>query len=512
MIRLFLLCVASFVHAQASQPCVSMKVSSYAMVCVCNSTYCDTVPQLPTLTPGMFAAYTSSQSGDRFQLATAKVTDTAASGLVLEINKNVTRQTIIGFGGAFTDAAGINIASLPQAAQEKLIQSYFASDGLEYTIGRIPMASCDFSTHPYSYDDVAGDLNLTHFALAQEDLKLKIPYIKQALNLTNSKLRMFGSPWSAPAWMKTNGNMTGNGTLIGQPGGPYFKTWANYFVRFVEEYSKQGIPIWGLTTQNEPADGNIYRFPFQAMGWTPETQRDFVKMDLGPALRSNKLQHVQLMIMDDQRLMLPYWAKVIYADPEALQYISGVAVHWYIDQFVPINVLDFTHELQPNKFIFGSEACSGDLPWEADVSLGDWSRGEKYASDIIGDLNHWVTGWTDWNIALDLGGGPNWVKNFVDSPIIVNASRGEFYKQPMFYAMGHFSKFLVPGSVHVELKANIKNDIQSTAFLRPDGSLAVVLLNTDVSPVTLSVHDTEIGYLDITISGKSIKTLLWKNK
>ncbi|XP_076443700.1 lysosomal acid glucosylceramidase-like [Babylonia areolata] len=486
-------------------------VFSDSVVCVCNSTYCDTVPPLPALSPGMFTVYTSSQKGDRFSLTTAKASSSTSAHVVLEVNKNKTRQTIVGFGGAFTDAAGINIASLPTAAQDKLLQAYFASDGLEYNIGRIPMASCDFSTHPYSYDDVDGDLDLVHFTLAPEDLKLKIPYIQQAQNLTGHKLRLFGSPWSAPAWMKTNKNMTGNGTLIGQPGGPYYKTWANYFVRFVQEYSKHGIPMWGLTTQNEPTDGNIYNFPFQAMGWTPQTQRDFVKLDLGPALHTNNLKDVQLMIMDDQRLLLPYWANIIYDDPEARQYVSGVAVHWYLDSEVPINVLDFTHSLQPDKFIFASEACNGDRPWDIyKVMLGDWGRGEKYAHDIIGDLNHWVTGWTDWNLALDLQGGPNWVKNFVDSPIIVNASSGLFYKQPMFYALGHFSKFFLPGSKHVQLSSKQKTDVESTAVLRPDGTLALVLLNRDTSDMTLSVHDPDVGYLDVTVAAKSIKTVLWR--
>ncbi|KAL8563546.1 hypothetical protein ACOMHN_060862 [Nucella lapillus] len=482
-------------------------------ICSHRGDYPFEVPTLPALASGTFAVYTSSQSGHRFSLTTGKVASNTSADVVVEVHKNKTRQSIIGFGGAFTDAAGINIAGLPAAAQDKLIRAYFASDGLQYNIGRIPMASCDFSTHPYSYDDVAGDLDLAHFALAPEDLKLKIPFIQQALNLTGHKLRMFGSPWSAPAWMKTNQNMTGNGTLVGQPGGPYYKTWANYFVRFVQEYAKHGIPMWGLTTQNEPTDGSIYRFPFQAMGWTPQMQRDFVKLDLGPTLHSNGLQDVRLMIMDDQRLLLPYWARIIYEDSEALKYVSGVAVHWYLDPEVPINVLDFTHKLRPEKFIFATEACNGDRPWDIyKVKLGDWSRGEKYAHDIIRDLNHWVTGWTDWNLALDLQGGPNWVKNFVDSPIIVNASSGLFYKQPMFYALGHFSKFFLPGSKYVELSLKQKTDIESTAVVRPDGTLAIVLLNSDTSDVKLSVHDPAVGYLDVTVPGKSIHTVLWRTK
>ncbi|KAK7115931.1 lysosomal acid glucosylceramidase-like [Littorina saxatilis] len=494
----------------ASQPCAAKHFGD-SVVCVCNSTYCDTVPPVPKLSPGMFAVYTSSQAGDRFQLTTGKVRDSRSSAscdLVYELRMNNTRQSIIGFGGAFTDAAGINIASLPLAVQDKLLESYFTSEGLEYNFGRIPMASCDFSTHAYSYDDVDGDLELSHFALAMEDNKFKIPYIQQALKLTNNKLRLFASPWSAPAWMKTNKNMKGNGTLIGHPGGQYYKTWANYFVRFLQEYSKHNISLWGVTTENEPTAGFVPNYGFQCMGFTAEMQRDFVKMDLGPAMHKNGFQNVKIMIMDDQRNSLPHWPSVVLKDPEAAKYVSGIAVHWYGDR-TPLSVLDTTHDLFPDYFLQYTEACNG-AGASPHVALGDWGRGERYATDIIDNLNHWVTGWTDWNIALDLEGGPNWVKNFVDSPIIVNASSAEFYKQPMFYILGHFSKFLVPGSKYMDLiPLGFKLTLYHVAFVRPDGSIAVILCNIAESPAKLSLHDPAVGYIDLTVPAKSIQTVLW---
>ncbi|XP_025078036.1 glucosylceramidase-like [Pomacea canaliculata] len=288
------------------------------------------------------------------------MSNTTSYSLVLEIVRNSTRQTINGFGGAFTDAAGINIASLPLAAQENLLQSYYSTEGIQYTIGRIPMASCDFSTHPYSYDDTDGDLQLSQFTLAPEDIKYKIPYIQRALTLSQGKAALvFGSPWSAPAWMKTNKNMTGNGTLMVSQV-VHTTILANYFVRFVQEYAKHNISLWGLTAQNEPTDGKIYKFPFQAMGWTPETQRDFIKLDLGPALHANGFQDIKLMILDDDRLFLPEWGPGVLSDPEAKKYISGVAVHWYLDTVIPLNVLDFTHDKFPDTFLFATEACCYD--------------------------------------------------------------------------------------------------------------------------------------------------------
>jgi glucosylceramidase len=130
----------------------------------------------------------------------------------------------------------------------------------------------------------------------------------------------------------------------------------------------------------------------------------------------------------------------ILNDSVASEYIAGMAVHWYWDKFIPANVLTFTHNAHPDKFILATEACSGApvTGGHRGPLLGSWSRAEDYATDIMEDLNNWVTGWVDWGFALDVRGGPNLASNWVDAPIIVNASADEFYKQPTWYALGHF--------------------------------------------------------------------------
>ena len=143
------------------------------------------------------------------------------------------------------------------------------------------------------------------------------------------------------------------------------------------------MDLWGLTTQNEPIDGFIPRFPFQALGFTPATQRDFIAKDLGPALTAAGHRNVKLIIMDDQRFLLPTWANIVLADDTAAGYVDGIGVHWYFDGLTPASVLTTTHNRHPDKFILSTEACQGSLPWQAKVVLGDWSRGESYAHDII---------------------------------------------------------------------------------------------------------------------------------
>ncbi|KAL5005208.1 hypothetical protein ScPMuIL_018664 [Solemya velum] len=511
-VSLLLSCQLHFSLGENSSGCEARDYGKGSVVCVCNATYCDTAPARVKPQTGSYTLYQSTKSGDRFRTNQSVFSQSPSSSVVLSLKVNQSYQTILGFGGAFTDAAGINIKSLSPKAQDKLLHSYYAPEGIEYTVGRIPMGSCDFSTREYSYDDTSLDFNLTKFSLAQEDLLYKIPFIQKAISISQRNISIFGSPWSAPAWMKTNGNMSGNGTLIGKPGGQYYKTWANYFVRFLQEYEKNGIHLWGLTAQNEPTDGNIVNFSFQCMGWTPSQQRDFIALDLGPALEKAGYGHVHLMILDDLRLLLPYWAEIVLKSPEAAKYISGIAVHWYIDALVTADQLNKTHSLFPNKFMLATEACEGNLPWQEHVALGDWYRAESYAHDIIQDLNNWVVGWTDWNIALDMQGGPNWVKNFVDSPIIVNSESDEFYKQPMFYAMGHFSKFVLPDSKRVKLEANSQMDLETTAFVAPDSSVVVQVLNRMNDDKSISIYDPGNGYINTVVPAHSIQTYLWALK
>ncbi|KAG8431733.1 hypothetical protein GDO86_020238, partial [Hymenochirus boettgeri] len=352
-----------------------------------------------------------------------------------------------GFGGAVTDSASLNILSLSQETQQNLLKSYFSEEGIGYNILRVPMASCDFSTRIYTYLDTAGDFKMESFSLQVEDTKLKIPLIQKAKDLSPRPISLFASPWTSPPWMKTNEKITGKGTLKGKPGDKYHKTWADYFIRFLDEYAKYNVTFWAVTVENEPTAGMISDYPFQSLGFTPEHMRDFIASDLGPAFANSSHKHVKILILDDNRLLLPYWAKVILSDLQAARYVHGIAVHWYLDSLVPPDVtLGRTHQLFPDYFLFASEACTGLLPWDKGVRLGCWERGNHYSSKIIEDLKYHVTGWTDWNLALDVTGGPTWINNNVDSPVIVDIGKDQFYKQPMFYHMAHFSN-IYPGRI-----------------------------------------------------------------
>lgn len=288
------------------------------------------------------------------------------------------------------------------------------------------------------------------------------------------------------------------------------------YERFLEEYEKVGIQIWGLTTGNEPLNGFIPFFKFNCMAFTPQLQRDFIKLDLGPALAAAGYGHVKLMILDDQRYLLPGWADVVLADPIAASYVSGIGFHWYGNNFAPSSILDHVHKSHPDKFLLSTEATEGSSPLELHhLILGSWERAENYARDIIDDLKHWTTGWVDWNYSLNEKGGPQWPNNPCDSPIIVNATAKEFYKQPTFYALGHFSKFIPPESIriHVDIEKQLfspfSKKLDVVSFITPQGYSVTVVLNGHDSVIPITVVDVVNGVKYKTqVSGRSITTFV----
>lgn len=485
------------------------------MVCVCNATFCDEIEPVGKIEDGKAVVYRSSLDGDRLKKLSVKMKENIEKEEIVNVTISIDArehfQQIFGFGGAFTDSAGEQLVAVSEQLQEQIINAYFGERGLEYNVGRVPMASSDFSTHEYSYDDHDEDFDLKHFSLTAEDFKLKIPFIQRAIKKSKGQLQLFASPWSAPGWMKTTGRMRGGGAMRSDD--RVYRSYANYFTKFFEAYSNHSIPFWGVTIQNEPSTGADMSWKWQTMNFTAETMRDFLKEYLGPQLKGNKLtESLKVMILDDGRGLLPGWADTIFNDTKSSKYADGIAVHWYGNLYSPAVLLDITQRRHPDKFIFGTEACAGYFGHHGPI-MGDWFRAESYADDILTDLNHHVTGWTDWNLCLDETGGPNWAYNVVDAPIIVNRTAQEFYKQPMFYALGHFSKFFPRGSTRVFTKVEGNLAVSATSVLIETGQRATVILSKASSSLLCRVVDSSTGYsLVLNLPPRSIHTVIWNKK
>ncbi len=370
-------------------------------------------------------------------------------------------QALLGFGGAFTEAAALTWQQLSPALQADFLRATFSPQhGHGYTLCRVPMGSSDFGPGHYSHAEVPGDLALQHFSIARDRQHI-LPFIHAAQSAAGRPLQVLASPWSPPAWMKTSGQRNHGGQLLPHCRG----AWAPYFVKFIEAYAAEGVPIWGVSVQNEPQavqrwDSCIY---------SAEEERDFVRDHLGPALHAAGLGHVKIVVHDHNRDELVQRAGTVYADPEAAKYVWGAGFHWYVeDQFDQVQRL---HDAWPDKALLFTEGCQ-----EGGPHAGSWALAERYARSIIADLNHWTVGWIDWNLLLDEHGGPNHAGNFCSAPALASAGRDAIHWQSSHAALGHFARFMQPGAQRV-LCAATREALECTAAINPDGSLAVVVLN-----------------------------------
>jgi glucosylceramidase len=419
--------------------------------------------------------------------------------ITLEVDSKSRYQEILGFGGAFTEAAAYKFSQLTQANKNAIIRAYFGDkvdaeganlidgssgdsiqlDSIKYAVGRVPIHSCDFSLESYTFDDNSGDFDMNYFNISR-NYQWLIPMLKQSLDASDIEIRLFASPWSPPAWMKSNNQMLGSDLPCFKDGDEYLDAWALYLSKFITAHQEEGIDFWGMTVQNEPE----FDAPWEACMYTPEQERDFIAKHLGPRMKQDH-PHLQIMIYDHNKDDIVTWAETILSDKEAAQYVAGTAFHWYSGfQF---ENLDTTHEMFPDKFLLASEAtnCPG-------VSLGDWSRGEVYGWDIIGDLNSWSAGWVDWNLLLDMEGGPNHLNNYCDAAFVVDVEDQIVFVQPIFYYLGHLSKFVPPGSVRLgtELSDTMNGSIAAASFLTPSKEVVVVVMNQNDTDAEIVLHDT----------------------
>jgi glucosylceramidase len=233
----------------------------------------------------------------------------------------------------------------------------------------------------------------------------------------------------------------------------------------------------------------------------------YIGTNLGPALDAAGLGDVMIIMHDDNGDTLINSTNTILRDPVAASYVDAIGLHWYKDYLVNASVLKQTHEDFPDYFLFYSETCYGFLT--RIIDLGEWTAAEYFAQDIMAALKSWATGWVHWNLALDMEGGPSWVGNIADSPTRVNSTAGEFNRQPHYYAMGHFSKFIPRGSVQFDIQADTDNVIQYVGFTRPDGGTTVVLFNTHSNDVGVTLLDNSVGEVNTVVPANGIQTVVW---
>ena len=377
---------------------------------------------------------------------------------LINVYPGIEYQTVKGFGGAFTESASTTLDKLSPEKRDQVIKLYFdENEGIGYTIGRVHMNSCDFSLDNYTCVD-EGDETLETFQIERDKASV-IPMIKDALKY-NPDLAIFASPWSPPAYMKDNKEVNAGGKLLPE----YYDLWAEYFVKFIEEYKKNGVTISQVTVQNEPACEHRW----DCCTYLPDEERDFIKNHLGKKMHDIG---VKLMFWDHNRAWMVDRAELILSDEEAAKYIDGIACHWYRgDHFENLAIF---HEMYPEKEIIFSEGCYEYYLGEMDTV----KIGEKYAHDIIGNFNNYCTSFCDWNLLLNHLGGPNHAGNLCDAPIMVNTDTEEIRVNDSYYYIGHFSKYVKKGAKRLGF-SKWKQEVEVAAFKNPDGTIVVVVMNT----------------------------------
>ena len=371
------------------------------------------------------------------------------------IDTSTTFQSIIGFGGAFTEAAANNFYKLPSSAQDKVMELYFGESGIGYSLGRVHINSCDFSLQSYCFDNVTNDFDLVFFDTeVTHDNAEMLPMMRRAMQVSNRNINILASPWSPPSWMKlpsTPGghpSMTGSATPNGLIDTQAVKAaWALYISKFITAYEYKGVPIWAITPQNEPE----FPAPWEACAYNSSFETDFIGGYLGPIVKRDH-PDVLILAFDHNKDHLETWTRTVFSDPVAAKYVDGMAFHWYagagdrmLDGTYGYNSLNSSYHFAPEKIFLATEGCS--CP---NVLLGDTLRAERLAHDVIFDLLHHAHGWIDWNLLVNYLGGPNHLGNYCDAPIIANSDFTDVNIQPKYYYFGHISKYVEPGSVRVK--------------------------------------------------------------
>lgn len=393
-------------------------------------------------------------------------------------------QTIIGFGGAITEAAGYVFSKLSKENQGKILELYFGKGGNRYNMARVHVDSCDFSLGNYSAMSDPSDTSMESFTL-ERDEQFIIPLLKAAVEKRGEVFDLLLSPWSPPAFMKTNNDKNHGGKLKPE----YRQLWAEYLCRYIKEYELRGFKVNRLTIQNEPEAVQTW----DSCIYTAEEEKEFIKDYLHPALLRNGLKDVKINIWDHNKEGIIRRAlKTIDKDTDKI--IDGIAFHWYSgDHFEAVSL---ARELFPHKELIFTEGCVEYSRFGTD----QLHNAQMYAHDIIGNLNAGMSGFIDWNILLDKNGGPNHVGNFCDAPIMIDTDNDTFEVKLSFDYIGHFSKYIKKGAKRIAF-SKYTDLIEMTAFKNPDESLILVMMNR---------HNNNIP-ITVDITGKIFDTILEKN-
>ena len=426
----------------------------------------------------------------------------------LTLKPEETFQKFYGFGDALTESAGYVLSRMPSQVRKQAIEAYYNPiTGNGYRFARIHMNSCDFSLDNWACVPQK-DETLESFSMERTDRyisPLAVEVQNAALN-EGSSVQFLMTPWSPPSWMKDNNDMNHGGHLLDC----YKELWAQYFVKFIQKMAERNIKISFVTIQNEPAAVQTW----DSCEWSATDEGEFAAKYLGPALEKAGLGDVKIYVWDHNRDLALERLEESLKVKGASKYVAGLAFHWYSgDQYD--NIKEIANRYPELDLIF-TEGCI-----EGGPRNGAWFTGERYAHNIINDLKSGATKWIDWNIILDMKGGPNHVGNYCDAPILADEYEGTLHYQSSYYYIGHFSRFIKPGAVRVNseivsvmtpatVSGHLTNEAETVAFKNPDGSVVLIVTNTTEADLVYQFKLEGNEDMTLRIPPRAIQTWIWK--
>lgn len=418
----------------------------------------------------------------------AFVHDEERENELINFYPHIEYQKMEGFGGAITDSAGYVYSLMNESQKQEMIQKYFGGEDMKYRFVRIPIDSCDFSLEHYEADSDEEDVDFDKFSFERVE-KYILPMLDAAEKAYGGHLDIMLSPWSPPAYMKTNGERNYGGKLKAG----YEARWAEYICRYIEEYRARGYQVTKLTLQNEPKAVQTW----DSCVYTAKEQKRFLKDYMWPALKAHSLSDIEIYIWDHNKERALEWAEEII-DEETSSMIAGVAFHWYSgDHF---EALQMIKERFPDKKLLLSEACIEYSKFEATDYL---RNAQKYAHDMIGNLNAGMNTFLDWNLVLNEVGGPNHVGNYCDAPFLFDTEKKVLTESNILGHLWHFTHFIESGGVRIGV-SRYCDELEMTAFKNGKSIVFVILNRTHKEiPAYIRIKDQ---CAEITVQPESISS------
>lgn len=389
---------------------------------------------------------------------------------LINLYPNIHYEALEGFGGAITDAAAFVYSQMSPAQRRELLEHYFTPQGMNYQFVRIPMDSCDFSVS--MYEAKSSPSQVFDFSRTEQYI---LPMLRDAEAVAGRQLPVFLSPWSPPAYMKTNLSRIG-GSLKKE----YYEEYAHYLCTYIENFQRHGFRVARISLQNEPKATQTW----DSCVFSAQEEKEFLQRHMYPALQKHGLGHVEIFVWDHNKERA-FERAVSLIDSDTAGMVSGVACHWYSgDHFESLSLL---RSHFPNLKLVISESC---------IEFSNHDRKDAYhaatrlAHEIFGDLNHGVTAFYDWNVLLDQQGGPNHVGNYCLAPFLFDTQSHELQPQLIQSYIAHFCHYLKPGAVRIGF-SRFTSDLDTTAYQNPDGRIVVVMMNRSSSamPVCLRLDE-----------------------